>query len=101
MASGNYLYYDKGLAISISQLCADNLHNMAGLQKTEIKLGLQENWKQFTLLVFVNAFVGGMVGMERSILPQIAEQEFAIAAKTSAVSWIANRLPSMLPNCQM
>ena len=52
------------------------------------KLGLRENWKQFTLLVIVNAFVGGMVGMERSILPQIAEQEFAIAAKTAILSFI-------------
>lgn len=54
----------------------------------QIKLGLRENWKQFTLLVIVNAFVGGMVGMERSILPQIAEQEFAIAAKTAILSFI-------------
>src|SRR5690606_1752415 len=38
--------------------------------------------------VIVNAFVGGMVGMERSILPQIAEQEFAIAAKTAILSFI-------------
>lgn len=54
----------------------------------QIKLGLRENWKQFTLLVIVNAFVGGMVGMERSILPQIAEQEFAISAKTAILSFI-------------
>lgn len=53
-----------------------------------IKLGLNENWKQFTLLVIVNGFVGGMVGMERSILPQIAEKEFAIAAKTAILSFI-------------
>ena len=53
-----------------------------------IKLGLKENWKQFTLLVIVNGFVGGMVGMERSILPQIAEEEFAIAAKTAILSFI-------------
>lgn len=33
-----------------------------------IKLGLKENWKQFTLLVIINAFVGGMVGLERAIL---------------------------------
>ena len=46
-----------------------------------VQLGLKENWKQFTLLVIINAFVGGMVGLERSILPQIAEKEFAIAAK--------------------
>lgn len=54
----------------------------------EVQLGLKENWKQFTLLVIVNAFVGGMVGLERSILPQIAEQEFAIAAKTAILSFI-------------
>lgn len=53
-----------------------------------IKLGLKENWKQFTLLVIVNAFVGGMVGLERSILPKIAEAEFHIAAKTAILSFI-------------
>ncbi len=53
-----------------------------------IELGLKENWKQFTLLVIINAFVGGMVGLERSILPQIAEVEFAIAAKTAILSFI-------------
>lgn len=51
-------------------------------------LGLRQNWKQFTLLVIVNAFVGGMVGLERSILPQIAEQDFGIAAKTAIFSFI-------------
>ncbi len=54
----------------------------------QLKLGLKENWKQFTLLVIINAFVGGMVGLERSILPQIAETEFAIAAKTAILSFI-------------
>ena len=53
-----------------------------------IRLGLKENWKQFSLLVIINGFVGGMVGLERSILPQIAEQEFAIAAKTAILSFI-------------
>ncbi len=53
-----------------------------------IKLGLRENWKQFALLVIVNGFVGGMVGLERSILPQIAEGEFDIAAKTAILSFI-------------
>ncbi len=54
----------------------------------QVKLGLKENWKQFTLLVIINAFVGGMIGLERSILPQIAEKEFAIAAKTAILSFI-------------
>jgi MFS family permease len=53
-----------------------------------VKLGLKENWKQFTLLVIVNAFVGGMVGLERSILPKIAEEEFQIAATTAVLSFI-------------
>lgn len=54
----------------------------------EVKLGLKENWHQFTLLVIVNAFVGGMVGLERSILPQIAEKEFHILAKAAILSFI-------------
>ena len=49
----------------------------------QVQLGLKENWRQFTLLVIINAFVGGMVGLERSILPQIAESEFHIAANTT------------------
>ena len=53
-----------------------------------VTLGLKENLKQFTLLVIINGFVGGMVGLERSILPQIAEKEFAIAAKTAILSFI-------------
>src|SRR5260221_1608235 len=54
----------------------------------QVKLGLKENWRQFTLLVIINAFVGGMIGLERSILPQIAETEFHIAAKTAILSFI-------------
>ena len=53
-----------------------------------VRLGLKENRKQFFLLVLINAFVGGMVGMERSILPQIATEEFHIAAKTAILSFI-------------
>lgn len=53
-----------------------------------IRLGLRENWKQFFLLVIINAFVGGMVGMERSILPELAEVDFGIAAKTAILSFI-------------
>jgi len=53
-----------------------------------INLGLKENWKQFALLVIVNAFVGGMVGMERSIFPQFAQLEFGVASKTAILSFI-------------
>lgn len=54
----------------------------------ETKLGLKENWQQFSLLVLVNAFVGGMVGLERSIIPQLAETEFGISSKSAILSFI-------------
>jgi len=53
-----------------------------------LRLGLRENAAQFALLVVVNAFVGAMVGMERSILPLIAEREFSLVARTSVLSFI-------------
>jgi MFS family permease len=53
-----------------------------------IELGLKNNWKQFTILVIVNAFVGGMIGMERTIFPQFAELEFGVASKTAILSFI-------------
>jgi MFS family permease len=55
---------------------------------TELRLGLRENLAQFSLLVVVNAFVGAMVGMERSILPVIAEQEFHLVARAAVLSFI-------------
>ncbi|MEM6926926.1 MAG: MFS transporter [Myxococcota bacterium] len=53
-----------------------------------VRLGLRENLAQFTLLVVVNAFVGAMVGMERSILPALAEEEFHLAANVGILSFI-------------
>ncbi len=53
-----------------------------------IRLGLRENAGQFWLLVVVNAFVGAMVGLERSILPALAEQEFHLVARTAMLSFI-------------
>lgn len=55
---------------------------------TELRLGLRENLAQFSLLVVVNAFVGAMIGMERSILPAIAEQEFHLVARAAVLSFI-------------
>jgi MFS family permease len=52
------------------------------------KPGLKQNWKQFSLLVLINAFVGGMVGLERTILPEIAETDFGIAARSAIFSFI-------------
>ena len=56
---------------------------------TAVRLGLRENLRQFSLLVVVNAFVGAMVGMERSILPALATDEFGLAARTGVLSFIA------------
>jgi MFS family permease len=56
--------------------------------KEEVKLGLTENWRQFALLVLVNAFVGGMVGTERSIFPQFAETQFGIGSKSAMLAFI-------------
>jgi MFS family permease len=55
---------------------------------TAPRLGLRENIGQFSLLVLVNAFVGAMVGMERSILPAIAEQDFKLMARSAVLSFI-------------
>lgn len=52
------------------------------------RLGLRANAGQFGLLVLVNAFVGAMVGVERSILPAIAEQDFGLVARTAMLSFI-------------
>jgi MFS family permease len=53
-----------------------------------VRLGLRENVGQFTMLVLVNAFVGAMAGLERSLLPVIAVEDFGLAARTAALSFI-------------
>src|SRR5262249_50769091 len=50
--------------------------------------GLAVNWRQFPLLVVVNAFVGAMVGMERTVVPLLAEQEFGIASASATLSFL-------------
>ena len=55
---------------------------------TSLQLGLRENLAQFSLLVVVNAFVGAMAGLERSILPAMAEQDFQLAARGAILSFI-------------
>ena len=64
------------------------LKNQHHSSTKDIHLGLAKNWKQFTLLVIVNAFVGGMIGMERTIIPQFAEEIFNVASKTAILSFI-------------
>jgi MFS family permease len=56
--------------------------------ETDLALGLRRNWRQFALLVVVNAFVGGMVGLERAVLPLLAEREFGLTSKSAMLSFI-------------
>ena len=53
-----------------------------------LRLGLGANWRQFSLLVVVNAFVGAMVGTERTVLPLLARSEFGIASASAALSFL-------------
>jgi MFS family permease len=55
-----------------------------------VRLGLKENWRQFALLILINAFVGGMVGMERTVVPLIGSEEFGITSTTLVVSFIVS-----------
>jgi MFS family permease len=55
-----------------------------------VRLGLRENWRQFALLILINAFVGGMVGIERTVVPLIGSEEFGIASTTIIVSFIVS-----------
>src|SRR5262245_20865883 len=58
------------------------------LAQPQPRLGLRANWQQFTLLVIVNAFVGGMVGLERAVVPLLAESDFHLASKAVILSFI-------------
>ena len=53
-----------------------------------VRLGLRANWQQFALLVVINAFVGGMVGLERAVLPLLAEHDFLVSSRTAILSFI-------------
>jgi len=55
-----------------------------------VRLGLAANWRQFALLVLINAFVGGMVGIERTVVPLIGSEGFGIASTTLVVSFIVS-----------
>lgn len=58
------------------------------MERPPIQLGLKENLAQFSLLVGVNALVGGMIGQERAILPLLAEREFGLTGLTAALTFI-------------
>lgn len=58
------------------------------MTKNTVQLGLKENWRQFVILVIINAFVGGMIGLERTIFPEFAAKEFGVASTTAILSFI-------------
>lgn len=60
------------------------------MSSNRIVLGLRANWRQFALLALINAFVGGMVGIERTVVPLIGAEEFHIASTTLIVSFIVS-----------
>jgi MFS family permease len=63
--------------------------SMSSQGDSRVRLGLRENLGQFSLLVGVNALVGGMVGQERTVLPLLASDEFGLTAFTSTLTFIA------------
>ena len=58
------------------------------LARARPRLGLRANWRQFTLLVIINAFVGAMVGIERTVLPLLASEEFGIASASAVLAYL-------------
>ena len=70
------------------------IHDLGGepaaRPSASVELGLRANWQQFSLLVLINAFVGAMVGLERTVLPLLAEEEFGLASTTVVLSFLVS-----------
>ncbi len=73
----------------MQKIAADS-NGSATRAERHVRLGLRENLAQFSLLVLINAFVGAMVGLERTILPLIAEKEFGLTSRTIILSFIVS-----------
>jgi hypothetical protein len=54
------------------------------------KLGIRQNLGQFSLLVLINAFVGGMIGLERTIVPLLGSEEFRLASTSAITAFIVS-----------
>jgi len=81
-----------GTVHSVSSLGSSSLGSSSlGSSRPEVPtvLGLRENWRQFSLLVLVNAFVGAMVGLERAVLPLVAAEDFGLKSASAVLSFIA------------
>lgn len=59
-------------------------------EPSAVRLGLKENWQQFSLLLLINAFVGGMVGIERTVVPLIGANEFHVESTVLITSFIVS-----------
>ncbi|WP_042776233.1 MFS transporter, partial [Sinorhizobium fredii] len=57
-------------------------------EPSSVRLGLKENWQQFSLLLLINAFVGGMVGIERTVVPLIGANEFHVKSTVLITSFV-------------
>ena len=53
-----------------------------------VELGLRANARQFALLVALNALVGAMVGLERSVLPLVGKEDFALGSSTAILAFV-------------
>jgi len=60
------------------------------IPRKAVLLGLRANWRQFALLVAINAFVGGVVGVERSTLAPLAQQDFHLASRLAILSFLVS-----------
>ncbi|MCL4704224.1 MFS transporter [bacterium] len=60
------------------------------MHNNNIALGLRANWRQFTLLVLINGFVGALVGLERTVVPLIAENDFGLVSKSLVLSFLVS-----------
>jgi MFS family permease len=69
-------------------LWANAMQNSQPAERAEVRLGLGANSQQFCLLILINAFVGGMVGLERTIVPLLGSQTFHIASATLVASFV-------------
>jgi MFS family permease len=76
----------RGIIWPILKLSSDRLSNPA--PPGGVRLGIRANLAQFSLLVGVNALVGGLIGQERTVLPLLAEQGFGLAAVTASLTFI-------------
>jgi MFS family permease len=65
-------------------------HGLAQPTASSPRLGLRANLGQFILLVFINAFVGAMVGLERDVVPLLGARQFGLASATAGLSFIVS-----------